>query len=113
LEAEEPALAELAALRRIYREPDGLIGLDGDRPELLRAMGERGGHLACRLGLDANSGPDELAQAAAERLSEWRARGDAFGASEQELQIAEVMVGTYERLLHHAQAAKRHLEVAL
>ena len=110
-ETSESALTELELLRRYYRDPDALGLRNDEQRELLRVTGESGSHLAFRLGYAETTAPRKLSSAAREGIEHWRARLDSFGADDATVSTARAMVRAYERLLHHAEAARNHLEL--
>lgn len=102
LEHDEHGLAELALLHRLLRRdstlPPDIVA------DALRAIGEHGGSVAERLGVDGR--PAELEAVARRRYLDWaphaRPGVDAL--------VRRTLRETYRRLLEHVRAARRHLE---
>ncbi len=113
LECGEPAFGELALLKRYYQDAPALALRDGEERELLQVTAEFGTTLTARLGLPADAPPLAMVELAEARLRSWRRREHAFGADPRATATARVMAGAYERLVHHAREARRHLELLI
>jgi Dynamin family len=110
-QGQEPAMGALELLRLYYRDPDALGLRNGESEELLRVTGERGTALALRLGEDESAEVSQLVARARCRLVHWRDVERGFGVTESTAVTARAMARVYEHLLHHAEAARRHLEL--
>lgn len=102
---------ELVVLQRHY--DNGMPATAAHLDELRQVSGEFGGHAAIRLGLPETTDLATLAARASERIAQWsRVAADpiAHGGSRE---VARVLLRSYERIAHHVDAARAHLEMSV
>jgi len=105
----EHAFEELIVLRHYY---NGELDLtEDDAAELLRVTGEHGVWVTDRLGLDRRATLEEMYARAQQRLAYWADRDTDPGLIGATSAAARTLRRSYERLVYHIGAARRHLEL--
>jgi len=110
-EVSEHAIAELALLRRFYRDGAGLGLSAAEAGELLTVSGEHGGSCFSRLGVDEQTPLTDMLTIAQARLAYWRRRADQFGLASKTITAARQILRSYEVVAYHVETAQRHLEM--
>ncbi|MGH3897661.1 MAG: hypothetical protein ACRDTA_05285, partial [Pseudonocardiaceae bacterium] len=107
----EHAFQELTVLQHHY---DGRLGLSAQQvTELLRVTGEHGQHITARLGLPAQASVAEMAEHARHRLAYWSQTAADPTADGGSREVSRLLQRSYERILHHIERARLHLEMSL
>jgi GTPase SAR1 family protein len=108
IKAQAHEFQELRVLRSYY---ENKLDFAAEEVEmLLQVTGEDGSACAKRLGLDERATISEMLPIAESKMNYWRIRAnDLMGADSQTIEAARVLAHSYERVLYHVNAAKRHL----